>query len=1436
MYGNDAGIYELLATTQIGTGGVACQFQWTKKSGVSYIFNAPYQGCSFHQGSYGRLEAIYGRNSTFSIQLAYSWAPDDSSPENLTRIKVTHEPDGNNLTFNFGQIANTAITELTSLTRPDGQKAYFYYTTGGELVDLEKPGNNPVLANETMPPNFLDGNPIHQGNLPETYAVTPPSSMEVCGPRATISNIDTNGNPVDGACVDFDYTNHQLTDWYVRGVLNPVPADGVVSQAIQSGPSTHFVQWGEASFSTSGLCNPFIGEQMQDTYHHSVLWCLDLNGRAVETIGSVSGLSTLTAYEAWDSNNNLVSTTDARHFTTQIGYDSNGNVVELASPSQTTSQGTVAPTTLYDYDNYNNVVRYCDPANNGSNGWKPPTDTLCQTYGTNPAKYTYNQSDPNELYGCVTTATKPSGYRTTITFSGQTCGIGLATQVQGQAFTQADHSQRQLTRSFVYNQDGTVFTYDPDDPHQGVGNGLWTFIYTQDDMGRIGLVEDPDGVTSYRCYNGDGSVYYSETQHQNTLDGAPGCGVTSPPKYAVAYGYDADGDVVTESRHHNCGVSCLAAVAVASWCTPTISIAAGTTCKYYDGLDRLVEVKQPYDSNAPDIYVNPWITRYLYDLTGNTYSFNNSPSFSAYGNLFETEELLPTGDGPVSVSGVSATPVPNTTYQGIAATAFDGIDRPVAKYSLAAGSSEQLVTESLTWDSSPFDSNIGGLLGTDCNADNQCQQFDYTPNGQEMTFAASDGSEAQRAYVYDLDGRVASIKSGSHRPQTFDYNEDGNLASSIDSDQGTSPATLTYHYYIDGTQKSLDVSSSALSQTGLFTYSYRNDGDLQTEVIDDGSLSGIAGFQHPGQTELDYTYTNASRILTRTESGVAAYTAVQTSKTYNASGFENGDTTPVTSLTGFSYSAESELLGMTSSNPAGCNGGPPASIGYSYSFRGELTAAPPCFEGLPNNQTLFANGLVVVAGQVPNATTQTTWDDRMAAIVSVKQLSNCGGSQGACMNNSWSYGQAGRLKAESQLVAGVPLAVSRCYDAENHVQVTFTGSASCTAPPTSAASITWGPNGRPLTIGTYTANGALHNETLHWSGNQLLFTTSLVSGVATLDDIEVDTQGDILPRDAGYKGLTFYDRAPDGSVMGCHNRSGVSFVGIGSSWGYGQSYSRYKQQPPYYYSPCLVNISPNAQMPAAINWFGTPLITNGQLGLPVGQGGTLGMPRLDGLTDGSDTIQGVRSYDNTSGLWTAPDADAGVVSAPATQKSYMWNGNNPVDYTDPSGYSISANGEWLNNLMSFLCANSAVFSLMYRQLEQSSTQFTVAVDWTMFQGRWLNADGGFFDASVPGFGRILVNPMDGPNPGPYHYYAPTTEEFLGLILHEMGHAWNYVNTKGYVHGIVDEESATIFKELVLNELSSNGIDPKEARPVYVDHGSGIAGAAGYDHHAGSNDK
>jgi RHS repeat-associated protein len=62
------------------------------------------------------------------------------------------------------------------------------------------------------------------------------------------------------------------------------------------------------------------------------------------------------------------------------------------------------------------------------------------------------------------------------------------------------------------------------------------------------------------------------------------------------------------------------------------------------------------------------------------------------------------------------------------------------------------------------------------------------------------------------------------------------------------------------------------------------------------------------------------------------------------------------------------------------------------------------------------------------------------------------------------------------------------------------------------------------------------------------------------------------------------------------------------------------------------------------------------------------MPRSDGLSDGYNTIQGTRSYDSSVGNWTTPDAYAGDVRDPMSQKSYVWNGNNPVSYSDPSGY------------------------------------------------------------------------------------------------------------------------------------------------------------------------
>ena len=67
--------------------------------------------------------------------------------------------------------------------------------------------------------------------------------------------------------------------------------------------------------------------------------------------------------------------------------------------------------------------------------------------------------------------------------------------------------------------------------------------------------------------------------------------------------------------------------------------------------------------------------------------------------------------------------------------------------------------------------------------------------------------------------------------------------------------------------------------------------------------------------------------------------------------------------------------------------------------------------------------------------------------------------------------------------------------------------------------------------------------------------------------------------------------------------------------------------------------------------------------------------REDGYGDGfGNVFQGVRVYDPTMAQWTAPDAYAGDVHDPMSQKPFMWNGNNPLEFQDPSGFDAEIVG------------------------------------------------------------------------------------------------------------------------------------------------------------------
>ncbi len=68
-----------------------------------------------------------------------------------------------------------------------------------------------------------------------------------------------------------------------------------------------------------------------------------------------------------------------------------------------------------------------------------------------------------------------------------------------------------------------------------------------------------------------------------------------------------------------------------------------------------------------------------------------------------------------------------------------------------------------------------------------------------------------------------------------------------------SPADITYSYYPDGHRQALSVSSTALTQSNVYTYSYKADGRIKQQAI----AQGVGSF--------NWTYTSAGRMQTMSD-------------------------------------------------------------------------------------------------------------------------------------------------------------------------------------------------------------------------------------------------------------------------------------------------------------------------------------------------------------------------------------------------------------------------------------------------------------------------------------------------------------------------------------------------------------------------------------------
>lgn len=1302
--------------TLMPTDQTDCTYEWIKKTGTIYLFHSDVSGggCGIQAAKRGRIQQILGRNNNNTITFSYSYVGSGHGSENISEIDAVHS-DGQELVMKFGDVPGTSINELATITRPDGAELQYSYDTSGNLLEVDKPGNNSA----TSVPN---GHGVPQGDAPETYAYYSGSSTmeEACGPRCTVSTWGGPLGPTNGGSLYFTVdTSLRLTNWSVSANLNITPDDGT-GTALVPGLTGSYQTWYTANFvyGTGSACTGTGAgtTTMCDSDGHSTIWTIDSSYRVNQTqdwTGAAEALWVVTSQQ-WDTNNDLTSTTDANGNETQYAYDARGtnqggNLVEMQQPAVgDVGGGQLSPLSYYSYDAYNNVTAYCDPVYNQANNntWVLPSDSLCPKVG-GTARFTFTVDSTYEPYGCLTNIRKPGGYSTALSYpSPGNCGYGLPTQTLGDQITQYDQTTRTPTQDLTYDSNGNLTNYDKG---TGGGNALesWTLGYDTDNQLTKKTENDatiPLSASSFSCYYPDGSVFYTETPSQHDTDGDPTCpstqtmlgGSVSPPKIATAYFYDLDGDQVKAFTHKGCSTNngCQLNSSTTA-CATGESNPPGTTCKYYDGLDRLVETIEPYDGRTfsgvtnYEFYSFRWMNRYIYDLSmkgggANLSIGDNTGTFAglvAYGSLYKTEEYLPHGNKDLMFTDTPSSPI----WSDVRGTTFDGLDRPVSKYELAYGTTKAVTTN--TYDCT----GQQDLLCATENAVGQTMTYTYDGIRRVRKLQFSDTSSENRTYTFDADGRTASA-ADSTGTMSYTYDVDGNELSVTEpnaTNTGEPAASLIcYGYYPDGMREYLSIgligdscgsiqyrmspSNGGISQQNLFSYSYTMDGLPSTQQVNWGSLSLPDTFSwayYPSGREQwakDPLWGKSVGIPPggggNTSLGNKIYSYDQYGRVSSLIFPEGSKTSPEGFQEMISVYDDDDGLAAYAYNGAN------VTRSLTVNARGELlldTLNVPG-DGYAQGVTQSANGVQVGDGdslvpgggyvQAPPTTIQFDVRSNMALCIP-----NPYWSMGIPGSNVYAYDAAGRQSATGTDPNGAECNATKYattatnYDAENHVTNTYNAAAfNGNLPGFTNATVTRGPDGHQR-VDAYSGNGNFI-ESAHWDGDILLFATNGPTSASAQLYIGklgvIDASGDVY----------LSDRDQTGAQVGAHAATVIVPPGGGHNWFTGLTTGSVRQP---FTGPKQGQQAPVQAVVGSCNYsYGKPPQTYPcPLFAPI-----FPMNRSDGYTMAGGIVQGARTYDPTSGQWLTPDAYAGDVHDPMSQKPFIWNNNNPVEWSDPSGY------------------------------------------------------------------------------------------------------------------------------------------------------------------------
>jgi RHS repeat-associated protein len=561
------------------------------------------------------------------------------------------------------------------------------------------------------------------------------------------------------------------------------------------------------------------GQKWQDMYDGNVL---------IEQINPLGGATTF----GYDSNLNVISTTDPNGNTTSSTYDDEANLLSETTP--------LGETTRYTYDSLNDETSMTDPLGNET-------------------AFTYNS------VGDLLSTTDPDGDTTTYVRDPTTGVVTSSTDPNGHTTTYAYNAAGELTSTTDPLGNATTYTYDAAGRKTSSTNALGeTTNYAYDALDRMTSVTNPDDDTTNYTYDAVGNRLSSETPNGHTTSYAYDAdnrltSVTAPGGATTTYTYDnngnktsmTDGDGHTTTYAYGADNRIISSTdALGNSTTYTYDAAGNELTKTdalgvvmtdaYDGDNQLTSVS--YSDGTPSVsYVydadgqrtsmtdGTGTTTYTYDPDGNvltratpsgtfTYTYDSDgneltreyPDGSTVTSTYDSDDRL------ASVNANGGT----TTYTYDAASQLTSATLPNG------------VIETTTYDPAGFVASIVDKKGSDVvtsrtysyDADGnpttivtQSETDTYTYDAQDRLTAACYGSscaDGHFVYTYDAVGnRTQEVSNGS--TTTYSYNAANQLTTSV-----TDSATTTYTYDADGRRV------KAVSPSGTTTDAWNAAGEL----------------------------------------------------------------------------------------------------------------------------------------------------------------------------------------------------------------------------------------------------------------------------------------------------------------------------------------------------------------------------------------------------------------------------------------------------------------------------------------------------------------------------------------------------------------------------------------------------------------------------------